>query len=446
MINKNTLLVPVAVLFIMLPVLFMGCAGGGGGDDSSDLSPSIQVSPLSYEFGEVTPGNTPVPLDVVIANNGNAELHVEDIRLTQSGETSSGPFSLELSGGAGYCGSRSSYIAAGDKCIVQVAFEPGSVPASFDETLTIASDDPHTPILDVMLSGSMAQISDLSVRINQIEALNCPLAVGGEVEVYVSVIDQAGYPVTGLGKADFSIIEGSLDATVQGASYVSEGGYVPISVALVMDYSGSITNIEDAVQDMEDSVKSFIDQMKEDDESEIIKFADVPVNVTGGFISDKESLKAAVGEPWDGGRNTSLYDAVYMAIGHTDDRTNVRKAVIVITDGKNTESSESIDAVIALGKEKNIPVFAAGLGDDVNTADLADMAEQTGGQYYEADISDNLKNTYQQLADVIYDKQYILTYKTGLGGVNIIPSLTIEATKTQELTGSHTKADIPVCP
>ncbi|MFP4452192.1 MAG: VWA domain-containing protein, partial [Desulfobacterales bacterium] len=382
---------------------------------------------------------------------------VEDIRLTENGDPADDPEGPFFLGGDTECYELDPFsISAEDKRVVQVAFDPGSEPDGlFDGVLTIESDDPNKPILDVMLSGTKAQISELHVRINQMEVDlefdPCPLEAEDPMEIYVSVTDQAGYPVTGLEWDNFSITEEGFETiSPDGASYVKDG-YVPISVALVMDYSGSITDMEDAVQDMENSVKSFIDQMKADDygvedEAEIIKFAG-NYEVAAEFISDKEFLKAAVDAPVseDIGEYTALYDAVLEAIQDTSDRDNVRKAVIVLTDGEDNESSIEIEDVKALGVEKNIPVFAAGLGDNINKTVLKDLTESTGGQYYEADISDNLKNTYQQLADVLYDDQYILTYN--LRSPDSV-FLTIKADYDEydelELTGEHTK-EITVC-
>ncbi|MFW6100314.1 MAG: VWA domain-containing protein, partial [Bacteroidota bacterium] len=281
---------------------------------------------------------------MVIGNDGSEVLTVDDIILTANGSIVTDPFFMDLSGGSDPFHNLSAQIAPGDKRTLEISFEPSDSDSDglYEGILTIMSNDPDLPELDVMLSGTKAQISKLYVRINQIEA--CPREAGDLVEVYVSVIDQGGYPVSGLGIDNFSIVEGGSEQDLESAYFVSEN-YVPISVALAMDYSGSITSIEDAVQDMETSVKSFIEQMKADDEAEIIKFADQP-EVVESFTSDKDALTAAVDAVWDGGGSTSLYDAVLLAIQDTSERLNVRRAVIVITDGENTISGSTLQQVI----------------------------------------------------------------------------------------------------
>jgi hypothetical protein len=71
------------------------------------------------------------------------------------------------------------------------------------------------------------------------------------------------------------------------------------------------------------------------------------------------------------------------------------------------------------------------------------MADDTGGKYYEAATSDNLRTIYQQLGDVLFQDSYILTYTSGLGAGNTA-NLKIEAT-FQTIVGDDTKS-ITSCP
>ena len=172
-----------------------------------------------------------------------------------------------------------------------------------------------------------------------------------------------------------------------------------------MDYSGSITDIQDAVDDMEESAANFVDQLRNlpgvVDEAEIIKF-DTIVEVVQGFTSDKDLLKAAIYAPWDNGTETTLYDAVVKAVDDTALRSKDRKAVIVITDGEDISASlQILNDVINDANNNGVPIFTVGLG-NFNTAILQQMADDTGGQFFEATTSDNLRTIYQQLADVLF--------------------------------------------
>ena len=140
-----------------------------------------------------------------------------------------------------------------------------SLAASFDATLQITSNDSSNPKINIQLSGSAEPIASLDVRINQVESdMQCPAA---KVTAYVSVTDQGGYAVTGLLENNFLVYEDIDVMNLTDFSFVSQVT-APISVALVMDYSGSITDIPEAQSDMEEAVADFVDQLGADDEAE----------------------------------------------------------------------------------------------------------------------------------------------------------------------------------
>ncbi len=72
------------------------------------------------------------------------------------------------------------------------------------------------------------------------------------------------------------------------------------------------------------------------------------------------------------------------------------------------------------------------------------MAEETGGLFYEVDNSDNTKTVFQQLADLLFTDQYVLTYETSVLVVGDTADLEIEATLNL-ITGDDTRAITP-CP
>jgi len=428
---KGNLLKSMVILFLLLPVAFLGC---GGGDDAAAPvpSPSIQVRPLgSYDFGTVTPKNVPAPLEVEITNSGTAGLNVSSIALLKIN-----PFYLYLNRGSNPCGTAFPTIAPGNSCNAEIEFD-SQLNGSFGTTLSIISDATNASTVDVALLGAQDLISELNVRINQIEG--CPRP--GVVTAYVSVTDQGGYPVTGLSKINFDVFEGgNPKGQPMSAGPVSNS----ISVSLVMDYSGSIIDIKDAVDDMEQSVAGFVDELGAGDEAEIIKFAD-DWDVEQPFTSDISELKVAIFAPYDNSRGTDLYDAVMKAV---DDvallGSKDRRAVIVVTDGKDNMPGSALADVINDAKAKGVPIFAVGLG-DIDLGVLEDMADKTGGQVYKSPTTDNLRTIYQQLADLLFEDQYILTYNSVLEPDDT-PELKINA-NSGGLTGNekNTKQFTP-CP
>jgi len=325
---------------------------------------------------------------------------------------------------------------------VEVTFIP-QFGALFDATLQIKSNDSSNPKDNIQLSGSAEPIASIDVRINQVESdMQCPAA---KVTAYVSVTDQGGYSVTGLLENNFLVYEDIDVMNLTDFSFVSQVT-APISVALVMDYSGSITDIPEAQSDMEEAVADFVDQLGAEDEAEIVKFA-TEIEVVQEFTSDKNLLTNAIYNPIDVGRGTSLYGAAWQAVDDTALRLKTRKAVIIVTDGKDRDgnpiNSKSFSEVINHANDKGVPIFTVGLG-NINDAVLEQMANDTGGQFFDSPTSDNLGNIYSQIAKVLFENQYILTYVSALG-TGVTANLTIEGYVSPVVMGDDTKEIIP-CP
>ena len=410
---KGRMQVYTSILFVLFSVVLFGCSGEEGGGVTT--SRSIQVTPSAFDFGIVTEGNSPAPLEVIITNKGSERLNVSNISLSDTDN-----FVLDVTGGTTPCGTASPALAVGASCTSEVAFQPTPT-GVFLATLGITSDDPDTPTFQLPLSGTREEESSINVTINQV-ARDCP--AGTTITAYVSVTDQGGYPVNGLTIADFKIAEaGGYTGDPDNISFVEQVSE-PISVALVMDNSSSMQRAG-AIGPMTGAAVEFVNQINVYDEVEIIKF-DEDIVVEQTFTSDKELLITAIEKLWDGS-GTALYDAVYRAITDIDAQATERKSVLVITDGQDQGVSKTpLNVLIDYANSLDIPVFIIGLGDNIDVVYLQQITDETGGEYYEANTAQNMTTIHQQLADVLFKDQYILTYASSLGA-GATADLTIQA-------------------
>lgn len=430
-------------LFALLSFALMACSGGS--DSSAPATPSLTVLPADFQFATLTGDNTAEPLEVTLRNDGTAELVVSDIALTG---TDAAQFRLDVNVGTNACGSTTPTIAASGSCNVTVYFEPDSS-GTFSADLTIASNDAASPY-DLALQGTKEDVDEITVTINQIDA--CPR---NTATVYVSVTDQGGFQVTGLTATDFALSEGTTPITPTEAGFVEEDSTATISIALVMDYSGSITAEPDNVTDMENAAINFVNQLGSDDEAEIIKYA-TTIEVTRSLTSDKDLLIAAIQSTPDVGVHTALYDAVVKAAQDLAASTKQRQAIIIITDGMDDDgtgspqSTSDLDGAIAEANADGIPVFTVGLG-NADVTVLQQLADDTGGTYSDSATSDNLSTIYQQLADLLFTNQYILTYPSGIAS-DATGTLTVTVTTPAGLANTpagladNDTIDIPACP
>jgi len=380
-----------------LSLALLACGGGGGGSDSG---PNVRVLPSSFNYGIITTGNLPPNLEVKIENTGNENLRVSSIFL--SGEANA-DFDLDLDGGADPCGSGSPTIAPGDSCTFEVLFTPIAT-GNFSAYIGITTNDRNRT---VPLTGSYEDVNDLTVRINQV-LKNCTT---NDWTAYVSVIDQGKFPYTGLNNANFTV-------DVNGGANLFDGllALPPVSIVVVMDYSRSIRENPEIQSDMEEGVIALINAMGASDELEIIKFHS-QVEIVQRFESDKPTLIDAVQTDYNYGDATQLYDAVSQAVTDFESAvlapTNSRWAILVFTDGEDSGLGATLDQVINEANTENIsgvPIFPIALGNDWNVIALNRMANETGGLLYEASGSDNLQNIYLQLASLLFDDQYALSF------------------------------------
>ena len=96
-----------------------------------------------------------------------------------------------------------------------------------------------------------------------------------------------------------------------------------------------------------------------------------------------DEVKRALDGARTGGRHTALYDALYDASRYLRDSGADRAAILLITDGRDEQSTLNVEDGLRLAEEGRIPVFAVGVG-QVEERGLRRIAKLTGGQYHGA--------------------------------------------------------------
>ena len=86
-----------------------------------------------------------------------------------------------------------------------------------------------------------------------------------------------------------------------------------------------------------------------------------------------------------------------------ENKTNARRYIILLTDGKDTENIDGFDRnktknAIQEAKRKGIKVFTIGLGKEIDEKQLKNIASQTAGKYYYALNADILDNLFEVIA------------------------------------------------
>ena len=243
------------------------------------------------------------------------------------------------------------------------------------------------------------------------------------VTATISVRDRKGRVIRDLKQSDFEII----DSGVQREIRTFEAGESPVSIAVLVDISGSMAvggNIEHARSAVSIAMAALRGGQ---DEAALFTF-DSQLQEIVDFTKDLARLRRVKlqGRPWG---KTSLYDAVAQTAQIAADRTNRHRAVLVMTDGVDTGSKLKAAEVSAIASSIDVPVYVLTLVNPIDhpggefgvsqtetklaeTATLADLARWTGGDMRIASMPEHSATAIIDLFAEIRH-QYLISFEPG---------------------------------
>ena len=115
----------------------------------------------------------------------------------------------------------------------------------------------------------------------------------------------------------------------------------------------------------------------------------------------------------DGG--TRFYDALYTACNEYppdgEERALVHRAILVLSDGADTQSFHDLQNVIAMAQRAEVQIYTLALHDQKlmsrTDAVLQRLAEQTGGRFYVAQSSMDLEGIFAQIEQQLRTQYYV---------------------------------------
>jgi len=262
----------------------------------------------------------------------------------------------------------------------------------------------------VLLSAStvFAQ-GDTQVRITQVDNSKFP-----NVTVYVSVTNSAGEPV-GVDPATIQISENGeameiVDA--RGGGQGGEGVAEPLTTMLVIDISGSMDK-NNKLTAAKDAARLYVNQMRTGDQAGLMTF-DTKTYYVQPLTTDTATLTKAIDGLKTGG-DTSMFDALVEAEKNLSSISG-RKAIIVLADGLDNHSQNTVDSVIEQIGPSGLTISTVGFGDAATASQsgldesaLKTLAEKSGGLYSFAADSQSLNALYQQFGRTL-QSEYAITY------------------------------------
>jgi VWFA-related protein len=296
------------------------------------------------------------------------------------------------------------------------------------------------------------------------------------VSVLATVRDKHGKIVSNLSKDDFALQE---DGRPQTINYFARESDLPLRLGLLVDTSLSQRRVLDSERS---ASYSFLDHLlREDKDLAFIIHFDREVELLQEFTPSRPKLQAALqslqtpqadadrggggsssgggggsggmgggrggngggggrGGHHGGGAGTLLYDSVYLASDEMMSKQQGRKALIILTDGVDHGSKESLTTAIATAQRADTVVYSILFKDDEGNDGghggfsmgpyggggrrgggrpqeerpdgkkvLQEMCKQTGGRLFEVSKKETVEKIYAEIEEELRN-QYSLGY------------------------------------
>jgi VWFA-related protein len=167
------------------------------------------------------------------------------------------------------------------------------------------------------------------------------------VQLNVGVVDQHGHAITTLTRNDFVVYEDGVKRPIQNF----EPTDAPFSLVMLLDMSGSTLTFRQQIQA---AALRFLDALGPEDRIAVVEFNGKGVKLNQAFTNDRGRVGYAISIATGSGE-TPLYDGLKYALKELSREGNRRKAIVVLTDGIDSEARNGDRSVVSRAKDSEIP-------------------------------------------------------------------------------------------
>jgi len=244
------------------------------------------------------------------------------------------------------------------------------------------------------------------------------------VDIYFTARDKQGF-ITNLAKSDCALLEDKSPQTIKNFTQEKK---LPLTIGILLDTSGSQQNVLPIEQQA--AAEFLRDVLKPKDEAFLISF-DINVDLLADYTNraseisralNKASINTGAGTGSVTGngspRGTLLYDAVFLASHDKLSNEAGRKVIIILTDGEDQGSQETLKTATEAAQKANSIVYVILIADRgfyggfgySGDRDMDRLATDTGGRVI--NVGNNgrkLEDAFAQIQDELRT-QYLLSY------------------------------------
>jgi Ca-activated chloride channel family protein len=226
------------------------------------------------------------------------------------------------------------------------------------------------------------------------------------VEVSAIVRSKSGAPVTGVTHGDFALKE---DGKLQQIVFFSQGSELPLTLALMVDTSGSE---HDYVDEEIAAARDFFPAVlkKPEDRAVLVQF-DERVRQLARITNSIPVLENALAYLSESHPSaTHLYDAI-SAVSEIELSNQVgRKAMVILTDGGDLGSQSNMEQAAEKALRADVMIYSVYYGRGQGNAQVLNyLSEVTGGRTFAVSAKTPLEQVYAEIANdmsLLYELGY----------------------------------------
>ena len=231
------------------------------------------------------------------------------------------------------------------------------------------------------------------------------------VVLNVTVTDKSGQYVKGMKASDFKVYEDGVEVkTNMIASFSLQES--PYAAVVLLDSSGSM---EARFSLARSAAIRFLDGLRPEDVAAVYRF-DSKVERVQEFSGGRDLAPIAYAIRAKG--MTTLNDAIVEASKKLAERTEIRKAIVILSDGMDTFSKASNEKAVESALAVGASIYAvdmstievAGSARRQSAASLKGFAEKTGGRFISTPGGPALRDAFTGIADEL-GHQYTISYR-----------------------------------
>lgn len=272
---------------------------------------------------------------------------------------------------------------------VQLVDVPATQGVGYIRAVASLKDEQQPPVEDLVMINTPQYMEEVNVHL---------------VELPTTVI-RNGHPINDLPQTAFKVLDEGKPVNVTKFEHVTN---LPLSIGLAIDTSGSM---QPRMSEAQKAGSEFLQNvMKRGDRAFLVAFDTQPqlIQRWSPQLADMNAGLAKLRAE----ESTALYDAIVYSL-YNFLGVKGQKALVLITDGKDTSSKFSFEQAVEYARRAAVPIYAIGIGIHANEVDtrykLSRFCTETGGNTYYIDQASDLFRVYGEIQNELRS-QYILGF------------------------------------